>query len=97
MIIPFRELVISVCQEYKTILEDNEENLEKSKYDNICFNIMSDEYIDNYINNIFDNWTSPESDVISEQYKLRLLAYYATLVNTDFKIHNTCNTAFVQI
>ena len=94
MIVPFRELVISVCQEYKTILEENEENIEKSKYDNICFNIMDDDYIDSFLNNIFDNWTSPESDPLTEQYKLRLLSYYGLIMNTDFKLYNTHNTLY---
>tara|TARA_Y100000389_G_scaffold38263_1_gene32634 strand:- start:12520 stop:14247 length:1728 start_codon:yes stop_codon:yes gene_type:complete len=97
MVIPFKELVISVCQEYKTILEENEENIERSKYENICFNIMDDEYIDTYLNNIFDNWTSIDSDIITEQYKLRLLAYYAMIINLDFKINNTNNNLYKLI
>ena len=51
--------------------------------------MVDDTYLEQYLNNIFDNWKSPDSDSETEQYKLRLIAYYAMIANKDIFIGNT--------
>ena len=88
LVITFRELVISVAKEHKKRLDNNQINTELTKYENIASFMVDDTYLEQYLNNIFDNWKSPDSDSETEQYKLRLIAYYAVIANKDTFIGN---------
>ena len=89
LVITFRELVLSVAKEHKKRLDNNQINNELTKYENIASFMVDDTYLEQYLNNIFDNWKSPDSDSETEQYKLRLIAYYAMIANKDIFIGNT--------